>query len=386
MNTDQALQALKSIKQYYDAVKYPKYRNMDLPAFKARYERLAILKPQLESNVVYNRLVNAMSQVISKVEEKQRYIEAPPGENWSNLSERGMNKVIPPIDRRKIEQFPVHWTDKWGNDCFVSKGYWTAKNYRVMDALGYMLLLKEGGDRLPEEHYPIFDDLMDIEARENQLNGSGNGLSTGINTTVIQNTVYNIGFNDSHFRKHTGLKISSADILNLLLETSRVEFKLCFPVRLKSTGSKEKYHHMNYYSRFFEVSEQFQRARKDGIVQFRRYRVRFNTLLGELFVNNLKARYNDWVDLKFYTLPDSAQLFYRRIMLHNNYATMPVLLSNIANAAGLCDPNECKLIQTIENNILEPLKELGYIYSYKRGHGHSGIKYEICRKAPNSSS
>ncbi len=178
MNTDQALQALKSIKQYYDAVKYPKYRNLDLPAFKARYERLATLKPQLESNVVYNRLVNAMSQVISKVEEQQRYIEAPAGETWSNLSERGMNKVIPPIDKRKVGQFPVQWTDKWGNDCFVSKGYWTAKNYRVMDALGYMLLLKEGGDRLPEEHYPIFDDLMDIEARENQLNGSGAGLST----------------------------------------------------------------------------------------------------------------------------------------------------------------------------------------------------------------
>jgi hypothetical protein len=384
MVTDHAQQTLTAIKQYYDAVDYPKYRNIDLPVFKKHYDELIGLKPILESNVIYNRLVNAISQVISRVEEQQSFLQEPTKNSWSNLSERGMNKVIPAIEKRNVVEFPVQWTDKWGNACSADKGYWTAKNYRVMDALGYMLLLKEGGDRLPEEHYPIFDDLMDIESRERQLNGIVTDLSTGINTSVLHHTVYSIGFDDSHFRKHTGLKVSSADILNLLLDTSRVEFKLCYPVRLKSIGNDDGYHHMNFYSRFFEVREHPKRIRKDGIVQLRRYRVFFNTLLGELFVNNLKARYNDWVDRKFYSLPDSAQLFYRRKMLNNSYNDKTFLLSTIAIAAGLYTSDEGNLIRTIERNILEPLKGFGYIHSYKRVNGHGGIKYEIIRKTPKS--
>jgi hypothetical protein len=384
MTQDQALQNLTTIKQYYDGIDYPKYRNIDLPVFKKHYDNLCDLKQALESNVIYNRLVSAMSQIISRVEEQQKYLKESPDSQWSNLSERGMNKVIPAIDKRNVVEFPVQWTDKWGNTCSANNGFWTAKNYRIMDALGYMFLLKEGNDRLPEEHYPIFDDLMEIETRERQLNGIITDLSTGISTSHHTHTVYSIGFNDIHFRKHTGLRVSSADILNLLLETSRVEFKLCYPVRIKSTGNNEDYHYMSFYSRFFEVKEQTERVRKDGIVQLRRYRVFFNTLLGELFVNNLKARFNDWVERKFYNLPDSAQLFYRRKLLNNSYNDKSFLLSTIAVAAGLYNADEGNLIRTVERNILEPLKGFGYIHSYKRVKGHGGIKYDIIRKAPKS--
>ena len=55
-----------------------------------------------------------------------------------------MNKVIPPILKRKGQTLPVEWTDKWGNTCHISNGYWGAKNYRVMDAIGYMFLMKDG--------------------------------------------------------------------------------------------------------------------------------------------------------------------------------------------------------------------------------------------------
>jgi hypothetical protein len=381
MTTEQAHQNFEAIKKYYDAIDYPKYRNADLPDFKDRYQQLLALKIHLESNVLYNRLVNAMSQVIARVEEQT----APPDKAIKNLSERGLNKAIPCINRRTTNHFPFEYRDKWGNACYVNHGYWTAKNYRVMDALGYMLLLKEGGDRLPTGYNPIFDDLMDIENRELQLNGACDGVSKGIHSSVVQSIVYSIGFSDDHFRQHTGLKISSAEILNLLLETSRVEFKLCFPVRLKDTGNQEKHHHMNYYSRFFEIKEQEIRVRKDGIVQLRRYRVTFNTLLGELFVNNLKARFNDWVDKNFYKLPDSAQLFYRRIMLHNDKNDIPVLLATIAKSAGLYDANQYNLISTVEKNILEPLKGLKYIHSYTRCNGLGGVKYQICRKAPKLS-
>jgi hypothetical protein len=178
--------------------------------------------------------------------------------------------------------------------------------------------------------------------------------------------------------------MSTSEILQLLLETSRVEFKLTFPVRLKSTGSKENTHRMNFFSRFYELGYEDIKIRKDGIVQERRYRVYFNTLLGELFVNNLMARYNDRVDLKFYILPDSAQIFYRRVLLHNNISPFEIGLHKIAGAAGLKDSNTSNLIKTVERNILEPLRLYGYIESYRRAQGLDGVKYVIMREQEKS--
>ncbi|MHC5076684.1 MAG: hypothetical protein ACYTFM_09680, partial [Planctomycetota bacterium] len=65
------------------------------------------------------------------------------GEIWYNFSERGTNKVVPAISKSMGIEFPVEWQDKWGNTCYLSKGYWGAKNYRVMDVIGYFFLLKQ---------------------------------------------------------------------------------------------------------------------------------------------------------------------------------------------------------------------------------------------------
>jgi hypothetical protein len=283
-------------------------------------------------------------------------------------------------------EFPVEWTDKWGNTCSLNNGYWGVKNYRVMDALGYMLLLKEGGNRLPEDPVPIFDDLYDIQVRESELNGNvGDDEKINMPLRNLQRRNYSIGFTDRDFRNNTGLKLNSSDILALLLETSRVEFKVSFPVRLRSTGSKMNVHRMNFYSRFFELGEEQAKVRKDGIIQERRYRVFFNTLLGELFVNNLLAKFNDRIGLDFYALPDSAQLFYRRKLLHNDHSPIEFKLETIAEAAGLIDANLTNLINTIEKNILEPLKNREYISSFERSKGLDGIRYIVKRAASNSS-
>jgi hypothetical protein len=205
---------------------------VDLLALNEKYQLLQGLKNDLGQDAAYIKLVNAMSQIIAKLVRREDLEKTPDDQLHLNLSERGMNKVIPAVLRTKDHTFPIEWTDKWGNTCSVSNGYWTDKNYRVMDVLGYMFVMKMGGDRLPEHPAPIFDDLFEVEQRENQLNG----LVT-VSTLIMGK--HTIGFTDENFRRYTGLKLSSADILQLLLETSRVEFKLSFPLRLKSTGNKE---------------------------------------------------------------------------------------------------------------------------------------------------
>ncbi len=191
---------------------------------------------------------------------------------------------------------------------------------------------------------------------------------------------HHINFTDEDFRKRTGMSISSTDITKLLLETSRVEFKLTFPMRLKSTGAKENTHHMNYYSRFFEFAYSDLKVKSNGVVLARQYQIIFNTLLGELFANNLMARFNDRVNEKLYLLPDSAQIFYRRALLHHNFATLPINLESIAEFTGLKDTNRTNLIKTVEASILEPLKKHQYIDSYNKIESSPGaIKYFIRR-------
>ena len=197
---------------------------------------------------------------------------------------------------------------------------------------------------MPKNAEPLFNDLFEIQQRENQLNGNaGTIMTTGAR--------HWIRFNDDDFRRFTGLKVNSTEILTLLLETARVEFKLTFPVRLKSTGAKENTHRMNFYSRFFEIGHEDLSVKSDGKVLTRRYTVVFNTLLGELFVNNLLAKYNDPIDNRFYQLPDSAQFFYRRALIHNDFKRREFHLATIADYAGLKDSNPWNLVTTVETNI-----------------------------------
>ena len=141
---------------------------------------------------------------------------------------------------------------------------------------------------------------------------------------------------------------------------------------------------MNYYSRFFELGHENLAVKSNGVVLARRYTIIFNTLLGELTVNNLLAKFNDRIDIQFYLLPDSAQFFYRRALLNNNFGEIEYNLTTIADYAGLKDSNQWNLAATIETNILEPLKEYGYINSYETvGKYSKSLKYIIRRSGTN---
>jgi hypothetical protein len=140
---------------------------------------------------------------------------------------------------------------------------------------------------------------------------------------------------------------------------------------------------MNYYSRFFEIGHEDLTVKSNGVVLARRYTIIFNTLLGELFVNNLLAKHNDRIDARLYLLSDSAQIFYRRALSHNNYGRNEYKLATIAKLTGLTDKNQRNLATTIETNILEPLIEYGYIDSYEKVSNGSKIpKYIIRRSGP----
>ena len=81
-------------------------------------------------------------------------------------------------------------------------------------------------------------------------------------------------------RKYTQKKKSSNEILNLLKQTSRVEFKISFPLRQESNNKmSEKWYVMNIFSRLFEIAYTNKKVRKDGLVQEREYFVIFYLVL-----------------------------------------------------------------------------------------------------------
>ena len=79
-------------------------------------------------------------------------------------------------------------------------------------------------------------------------------------------------------------------------------------------------------------------------------------------------------------MANSAQIFYRKALIHNNIKRIPFNLTTIANYAGLADSNPWNLSTTVEINILKPLIEYGYIDSYeKEGANPKAPKYIIHR-------
>jgi hypothetical protein len=291
----------------------------------------------------------------------------------------------------KAIEYPFEGRDPvTGNICSISNGHWEARNYMVMDVLAYFFLLKEGKDRVPDQSSEIFTDIKSIRKRElehehDAVTGSSSGGLKPLGATEIQSIMSSknwVTFNDGDFRRFTGLRLRSNDILALLQATSRVEFKLVYPVRLKDEkgNNQDKLYAMNMFSRLFEfgyIDEVVRNGQES--VYMRRYYVTFNTILGELFSHNLKAQNYDWVEREFYALPPSAQLFFRRCLVHNDSPVLEFNLDTISQRINLTDPHQANRITSILDSALEPLRANGMIESFEQREGLSGPKFIVYR-------
>jgi hypothetical protein len=387
MTAMKAMQRFEEILRGYESLKNPKYKEADLDTLKGEYEELLQIRDHVKVDPRYQNLVNGLSQVIRRLELN---FHGAPESNWRTVSERGVNKAIVPVVRKRNQdkESPFQWTeDKTGQTCEINKGLWGCRNFMAMDVLGYILLLKEGKDILPKENAPLFENLESISRREKELDAgkvpvpSDPSDSESPDIERIRKERYFIKFTDRDFRKFTSLDLNSNEIMNLLLETSRVEFKIVFPVRLlESKTAKEKSYRMNMFSRPFEFGYLDKEIRSDGVVQCREYYVSFNTLLGEMFAHNLLTKNYDWLDHSFYQLPQSAQLLYRRFLLNNNFPRITLNLQTIADKINLQDKNITNLVRTIEESALRPLVKQGLIDRYEKAEdGLDGIKFILHR-------
>jgi len=387
MTKKEAKEAFYNIRSEYNRIAYPKYLHADLDDLQKKYNLLKEMEGFLRDDFTYASLINSISQIIIKLSRKG---------TKSNTSERGINKAIPPVIRRNNnESVSYEWvSDKSDQLCCITNGDWDAKNYMVMDVVGHFFLLKQNGDQIPEEITPIFNNIESIKKREQDLDINSESkwkapmTITDDDILIMKDKkIKYVKFSDKKFREYTGLDLCSNDIKDLLLRTSRVEFRVTFPVRMvKETitykkgvklNMNTKWYSMNFFSRPFELGYIDKDVRKDGIVQSRVYYVVFNTFLGEMFIHNLLTKNYDWINNKLYHLPQSSQIFYRHLLLHHNLEKQQFNLSNIVEKMGFKDKNITNLISNLEINTLDPLKKEGLIISYKQMKGKNGLKYEI---------
>lgn len=384
MTAQEAIEIFGNIKTEYNSLKEPKYKFINHENFIHQYEQILLINNYFKHNQDYKNLVNGMAQVIKKI---NRAFLNNEKKDWRNVSERGMNKVIRPVTRKKNQpdEIPLQWVDeKTQETCFINNGSWGPKNFMLMDVLGYLLLLRKGDDLLPVEPLPIFSDLDSITIREKEL--SNPPLIIRYPPTINEQDInifkkmkYYVHFTDNDFRQFTSTNMCSNDIMNLLQNTCRVEFKIVYPVRLQDgKNAKNKIYCMNIFSRFFEFGY-IDRERIDGVIKSREYYLGFNTILGEIFAHNLLSKNYDWVAPSFYTLPYSAQILYRRFLIHNNYQRTQLNLRTIVEKLNLRDKNTSNLIKTIEQSALQPLIEQGLIESYEKEEGLHGLKFIIKR-------
>ena len=93
MTKEEIALTLNRIVHDYHALPEPKYRNANLDILKRDYELLAEIKYSQMGNLRYDNIVNAIAQTISKM--------TPKNNDWRSVSERGINKAIPPVIKKK---------------------------------------------------------------------------------------------------------------------------------------------------------------------------------------------------------------------------------------------------------------------------------------------
>ena len=391
MDKNSAIQLLDETNEFYKHLKTPKYKQISLKKWKEYLDQLQEIKQLLSGDKTLKNLINAMSQIVAKLEKLDKIrpinkitaLENKDRTLLMNTSERSVNKAIPCINSKN--KSPFSWDDEsTGVECEINNGHWGARNSMLLDILGYMLLMKEGNDIIPKIQTPIFNDIEKIKTRESELQNKKDEIldtPSDINLAIkiIKQKKYWVHFDDKIFRELTSKKMNTNSIFDLIHKTYMMDFKIIYPVRIiKDKKSREQFYKINVFSRLFELISIDKDVRtSDGAIRCREYYVAFDTILGELFVHNLKTLNFDWIHREFYNLPGSAQIFYKRFILNHNFQSLSIGLPKISTWLNFSDKNITNLVNTVELNVLNPLRKCGLIKDYKRGNGPNGLKYKI---------
>ena len=346
----------------YVKIKRPKYKHADLELLLKYYNNLQELKVWLYDYARYPNLLNGMGQTIAKIKKTKNTSYVNGDNDWRNISEHGFNKVVRILKGKNYGQGNiVDWEDKYGRQSMQSSVIFSALHFVAVDVVAYLWMLQVNDRRLPESCEPIFNNTLALQKFLN------NPFSTPDDPMV------DISFNDHYFRKFSGFNYSSSKICKLLEDVAECNFKLTYPVMMvgESGSKKETKVIMPSFSRLFTVDVKVEK-RSDGKIGKRIYKVCFNTVLGMLFIHNLKMKNYGFISQSIYVMNQSDQIFYRKFILSSNHPYIRLNFSNIEKALSFNNSNKTIVEDTIKKNVLTHLKENSLINDFEIKDGLEG--------------
>lgn len=167
--------------------------------------------------------------------------------------------------------------------------------------IGNLSPLHEG--KIPEGWYSPEGKLYDIDKTHAR-----------IKTPLI------IVLNDGTLRRELPFlrKYSSKQIQEMIIQTSRCVLRMNYPICIYTGKRYEVFPFDNFglNSKLFTLGGINQsRVSKSNNVLAREYQIRFDTILGYMFMQNMASCYMDFLPGKFYEMSDYAQLYYRLFIL-----------------------------------------------------------------------
>jgi hypothetical protein len=324
-------------------------------------------------------------------------------------SEKSFNRGICPVMniKGKIVQYPFYFADK--NIKFAcGKGLLGPKHMMIMDILGTCLIHflydnKSFADRIPtsqekqvrvksSDHmsYALIkfftEHLSPIDQGiipEGWYSDDGKLYDIDKTNTRIKRAM-TIKLNDGFLKKDLPFlkKYSSLQISEMIKQTSECIINMNFPIRHYNIKAYNTFPFNNYGipSRLFTLVEmKAAKLSSDDHVLEREYTVRFDTILGYVFMQNIASCHIDLLPGKYYELSDYAQLFYRMFVLpYFGDVKNHLSIEEVRHRLVLKTKDTYMVRKTIrrildelaaDNFISEPREELKYgkyLYSYKR--------------------
>ncbi len=187
--------------------------------------------------------------------------------------------------------------------------------------------------------------------------------------------------NDGFLKKKVSIlkKYSSSEIYEMIKRTAECKIKMYYPIRCFENNS-----FINIPNRIYKFSSSFFRLgdvkpsklSKNGCILERYYELKFDTLLGYSFIQNVLSGYTDLLPDKFYSMSEYSQLFYRFLILpYFKKVKNPISLKEIKNRLVLKTYDTYMLRQTVKR-ILAELENNSFIRNskeiFKEGEYHYG--------------
>lgn len=182
--------------------------------------------------------------------------------------------------------------------------------------------------------------------------------------------------NDGELRRELPFlrKYSSKQIMEMIIQTSNCILWMNYPICVY-TGKQYNvipFDNFGFNSRLFTfggINES--KISKSKKVLEREYLIKFDTILGYAFMQNMISSYIDFLPGKFYEISDYAQLYYRIFILsyYPNKGTgkipkNPVSLDEIKQRLVLITKDNYTLRKKVVKRILEELKQNRFIKDY----------------------